>query len=260
MHVRAARPDDYDAWLEFWSYLDIPGTPPPRERWATHLCPHILFLEDAGELVAYNLAFAFGDRGDVRQVAVAPGARGRGVGKALMAAVAAKLRAAGCREWRLEVRADNAPALALYRSAGMMPHHDLHTVRISHSDCERFAACRSGMHAVTAVVADDDAALEAALDLGRGQIARWRAFRSSSPQMRVGTTAMMQVIRDFAPELGLLFPFAAPDADVAAHLIAAALPGPAMYEIQLSQAPIHAALLAAGAVPREHLIEFSGAL
>ncbi|HET9992772.1 MAG TPA: GNAT family N-acetyltransferase [Kofleriaceae bacterium] len=260
MHVRAARPDDYDAWLGFWSYLEIAGTPPVRERWAEQLCPHTIFLEDAGELVAYNLAFAFGDRGDVRQVAVAPSARGRGVGKALMTAVAAKLRAAGCREWRLEVRATNEPALALYRSAGMTPHHDIHTVQMAIADCEKFAACRSGMHAVTAVVPADDAALEAALDLGRGQLARWRAYRASSPQMRVGTTAMMQVMRDFAPDFGLLFPFAAPDADVAAHLIAAALPGPAAYEIQLTQAPIHAALVAAGAVPREHLIEFAGAL
>jgi GNAT superfamily N-acetyltransferase len=260
MHVRAARPDDYDEWLRFWSYLGIAGTPPGRDRWVDHLAPHTIFGEDGGELVAYNLAFAFGDRGDVRQVAVSPNARRGGVGKALMTAVAAKLRAAGCRDWRLEVRADNAAAIALYRSAGMTPHHDIHTVQISTTDCERFAAARSGMHAVTAVVADDDPALEAALDLGRGQIARWRLYRANAPQMRIGTTAMMQVIRDFAPDFGLLFPFAAPDADVAAHLIAAALPGPVAYEIQLTQAPIHAALLAAGAVPREHLIEFAGAL
>jgi ribosomal protein S18 acetylase RimI-like enzyme len=260
MHVRAARPDDYDEWLRFWSYLGITGTPPPRERWVEHLAPQTIFLEDGGELVAYNLAFVFGDRGDVRQVAVSPDARRRGVGKALMQAVAAKLRAARCRSWRLEVRANNDAAIALYRSAGMVPHHEIHTVQMSNTDCERFAAGRSGMHAVTAVVPADDDALEAALDLGRGQIARWRMYRDSAPQMRVGTTAMVQVIRDFSPDFGLLFPFAAPDPDVAAHLIAAALPGPVAYEIQLTQAPIHAALLAAGATPREHLIEFAGAL
>src|SRR6201999_2400135 len=96
-------------WLRFWSYLDIAGTPPERERWIEHLAPHTMVLEDGSELVAYNLSFAFGDRGDVRQVAVSPNARRRGVGKALMAAVAAKLRAAGCREWRRQGGAGKNP-------------------------------------------------------------------------------------------------------------------------------------------------------
>jgi len=261
MHERAARPEDYDAWLGFWREIGVPGLPPTRERWALHLMRHTMFLEDDGVLAAYNLSYPFGARGDVRQVAVDPAFRRRGVGKQLMAAVAAKLRAAGCTEWRLEVRAENAAAIALYRSVGMRPLRDVHSLKMSRDACERFAASRSGRHAASAVIPADDAALEAAFDFGTGQLQRWRTFRADCPIVRIGFDAMVQINRAMAPTNGLLFPFIAPDADVAAHLMAEAVPHmPASYEVSLTQPAIHQALLAAGAVPDEHSIEFAGSL
>jgi ribosomal protein S18 acetylase RimI-like enzyme len=261
MHERAARPDDYDAWLGFWGELGLTSTPPTRERWLAGILPNTIFLEEDGVLAAYNLSFAFGARGDVRQVAVAPEFRKRGVGKQLMAAVAAKLRAAGCTDWRLEVRADNAPAIALYRAAGMQPLRDLHIVRMARDACEHFAASRSGRYAATAVIPDDDARLEAAFDLGAGQIQRWRTFRPQSPIVRIDFDAMTQINRELSVDRGLLFPFEAPDPDHAAHLMAEALPNmPMAYELQLARPALHRALLAAGAIPEEHLIEFTGQL
>jgi ribosomal protein S18 acetylase RimI-like enzyme len=261
MHERAARSDDYDAWLRFWGELGLRSTPPTREHWLTGILPSTIFLEEDGVLAAYNLSFAFGTRGDVRQVAVAPEFRKRGVGKQLMAAVATKLRAAGCTDWRLEVRADNAAAIALYRAAGMQPLRDLHTVRMARDACEHFAASRSGRYAATAVVPDDDARLEAAFDLGAGQIHRWRTFRPQCPIVRIGFEALMQINRELSAEHGLLFPFDAPDSDMAAHLMAEALPNmPLVYELQLARAQLHRAMLAAGAHPEEHLIEFTGQL
>jgi ribosomal protein S18 acetylase RimI-like enzyme len=261
MHVRAARPDDYEAWLRFWAELGLTSTPPSHDRWLAGILPNTIFLEEAGVLAAYNLSFAFGTRGDVRQVAVAPEFRKRGVGKQLMAAVAAKLRAAGCTDWRLEVRADNAPAIALYRAVGMQPLRDLHTVRMGRDACEHFAASRSGRFAATAVIPDDDVRLEAAFDLGAGQIQRWRTFRPQSPIVRIGFAALIQIHREFSTGHGWLFPFEAPDTDTAAHLLAEALPNmPAEYELQLARPELYAALLAAGARPEEHLIEFTGQL
>lgn len=258
MHARAARPDDYDAFMRFWAELGLGQPPPPRDSWVEQLCPQTLFLADGEHLAAYNLAFAFGARGDVRQVVVAPEYRRRGVGRALMAAVADKLRARGCTEWRLEVRANNAPAIALYRSVGMQPHCDIHIVTLDRDACARFAATRSGAHRSVEVTPDDDRELERALDLGAGQLARWRAHRVGSPLRRIGTTALTQVRRDFAPTHGLLFPFRAPDPDVAAHLMADALPGP--HEVCVIDPAIHAALLGAGATPKEHQVEYAGAL
>ena len=49
-------------------------------------------------------------------LAVAPGLKG--VGRALLAALEAEAGAAGLETMRLEVRADNARAIALYRKAG----------------------------------------------------------------------------------------------------------------------------------------------
>jgi GNAT superfamily N-acetyltransferase len=263
MHARPARPDDHDAFLGFWAELGLDQPAPPREVWAQNLCPNTIFLDDDGTLAAYNLCFAFGARGDVRQVVVAPAYRRRGVGRLLMAAVADKLRARGCTEWRLEVRASNAPALALYRAVGMRPLGDVFSVTMDAAACARFAQAASGRHVAQEVTPADDAALEGALDLGAGQLARWRAHRAGAPMRRIGVTGFTQIWRDYAPAHGLLFPFRAPDVDVAAHLLAAALPAPgtdAAYEVCVIEPVLHAALLAAGAVAKDHQLELGGPL
>ncbi len=55
---------------------------------------------------------------DVRRVAVAAHAQGRGAGRALTRALIASARAAGVEMLTLDVRGDNAGALHLYRSLG----------------------------------------------------------------------------------------------------------------------------------------------
>ena len=55
------------------------------------------------------------DDADVQTIGVAPGAQGRGIGRALLREL---LRAGGNRTVHLEVRTDNAAAIALYESEG----------------------------------------------------------------------------------------------------------------------------------------------
>jgi len=264
LRVRAARPDahDYAAFVQFWHELGLDDHPPhPRDQWDEHLCPSTLFLEaEDGRLAAYGLSFPFGDRGDVRQIVVGSAFRRQGVGRQIMAAVAARLRAAGCTNWRLEVRAENAAAIALYRSVGMEVVHAIHIVYLSRADAERFAATRSGRHEVTVVDPADDAMLEARFDLGRGQIARWRTFRGHCPILHVGDRALTQVWRDFEPGKGLLFPFRAVDGDVAAHLMAVAPPMPEQVGVYVVDEPVLDALVAAGATRHEEQLEMGGPL
>jgi ribosomal protein S18 acetylase RimI-like enzyme len=55
---------------------------------------------------------------NVHDLAVAPRFRGRGIGQALLEAVAAQARQLGCCKVTLEVRADNEGAKRLYRRVG----------------------------------------------------------------------------------------------------------------------------------------------
>jgi ribosomal protein S18 acetylase RimI-like enzyme len=57
---------------------------------------------------------------NLHDLAVLPAARGAGVGRALLAGVAAKARAFGCCKVTLEVREDNATARRLYARAGFV--------------------------------------------------------------------------------------------------------------------------------------------
>lgn len=56
--------------------------------------------------------------GRIYSLVVAPSARGRGLARALVAALEEEARRRGCARMRLEVRADNAAARALYATLG----------------------------------------------------------------------------------------------------------------------------------------------
>lgn len=69
-----------------------------------------------GQIVVGYAGLAIGpDTADVQTIGVAPGAQRRGVGRALLRDL---LSAAGDLPVMLEVRTDNAPAIALYESEG----------------------------------------------------------------------------------------------------------------------------------------------
>jgi len=64
------------------------------------------------------LAPAGSNQADIQTIAVAPGARRRGLGRALMVALLDEARSRNAAEVFLEVRADNPNARALYASLG----------------------------------------------------------------------------------------------------------------------------------------------
>ena len=76
--------------------------------------------DEPGRIEAYAglLAPRGAPEGDIQTIAVAPAARGRGLGRTLMQALIGEARKRGAREVFLEVRADNPSAQRLYERLG----------------------------------------------------------------------------------------------------------------------------------------------
>lgn len=74
--------------------------------------------QDEQEIIGYAGLFVLGAQSDVQTIAVAPTAQGRGIGRMLMEHLMASARQQGATQMILEVRADNAPASALYQGLG----------------------------------------------------------------------------------------------------------------------------------------------
>lgn len=260
---RAARREDHPDYQRLQRQLGVDQPPFEIDWWDRHYREHTTVLEtESGEVVAYGLTVPLGTRGDVRQIVVDQAWRGRGAGRQLMEIVARRLREAGCRDWRLEVRADNEPAIALYRSVGMSLIHEIDVLRLTRGIAEQIAETRSGRLRVEPVELSHDAAFEARFDLGAGQLVRWRTARPKAVMWRVGDVALAHYMKDFLPDCGLLFPFRAPDADHAAHLIAeaCALGINDLVELCTVDPPVTELLRGAGAERYEHQLEMGGPL
>ncbi|AKU91878.1 GNAT family N-acetyltransferase [Vulgatibacter incomptus] len=117
--ARTAEAADYEFFLRCLSELASDDPVPSKERWLASYAPNTVILEAEGKRVGYGYAWSFGEWSHVSHVVVDPESRGRGVGDHLMRVLAARLHAAGSRNWRLHVRPANEPALRLYRAFGL---------------------------------------------------------------------------------------------------------------------------------------------
>lgn len=77
-----------------------------------------LVAERDGQAVGYVGCQTVLDEGYITNVAVSPDARRQGIARTLIAKLTDEARAAGLAFVTLEVRASNAPAIALYEGAG----------------------------------------------------------------------------------------------------------------------------------------------
>lgn len=99
----------------------FPGHPRPwsADEFATLLDNRLNFLLIRQD--AFLMGRCIADEAELLTLAVAPEARRKGLGRALLAEFAHTSLARGAREAFLEVASDNAPAMALYASAGWQP-------------------------------------------------------------------------------------------------------------------------------------------
>jgi len=101
--------------------LDVGQEALPRllERTATYPLPQAgAVIRRDGEVVACGLVKVEGDHAGLFVINTAQAWRGRGLGRAIVAALLAEARQRGAAKAYLQVTADNAPALALYAHFG----------------------------------------------------------------------------------------------------------------------------------------------
>ena len=82
----------------------------------------LIARDDEGRMTGFCWLKVEHEIGEFYAVGVAPSAQGTGLGRRLVNAGLARLERRGIRESNLYVEADNAPAVALYRSVGFTDH------------------------------------------------------------------------------------------------------------------------------------------
>lgn len=122
MRIRAYRAADEAALIELWVACGLtrPWNDPARDI-ARKLAdsPELLLVgEDEGQLVGSVMAGYDGHRGWINYLAVQPSRQGSGLGRELMDAAEARLRARGCAKINLQVRDGNDAARAFYEAIG----------------------------------------------------------------------------------------------------------------------------------------------
>ncbi|HEY4224350.1 MAG TPA: GNAT family acetyltransferase [Pseudolysinimonas sp.] len=124
MQVRAFEEGDTDEVVALWRLCGLtrPWNDPRRDIARKLDVQRELFLvgidEGDGAVIGSIMAGYEGHRGWVNYLAVHPDARGAGHGRALMRVIESLLLARGCPKVNLQVRGDNAEALAFYAAIG----------------------------------------------------------------------------------------------------------------------------------------------
>jgi hypothetical protein len=245
--------------------LAVPDPCPPAETFRRYMVGTARIAERDGVPVGIAYYQVLDRAGYVRNLITDPDHRRTGAGRALMEDVRTLLRAAGCAEWRLNVREANIPAVRLYESLGFTPAYQskVLVVPLRIADDE---------HPPTMVVRpiepDDDPIVERELDLLPGLVAsaRGRPGRvlllledGGEPVRSLAGAAV------FDPAFPGAYPFRARSADAALALLAAIRPHARPTDDSISLViedaeAIAAALLARGATLRDEMIHMRGQL
>ena len=119
--IRAMREEDVDAAAKLEA--EIFSQPWSRQGFYESLClENTVFLvaEEEGELSGYAGMYTAIDEGEIVNVAVAPGKRGRGIGMMLIQKMKSVAEAGNITKIVLEVRVSNRAAIRLYEKNGFI--------------------------------------------------------------------------------------------------------------------------------------------
>jgi ribosomal protein S18 acetylase RimI-like enzyme len=263
--IRGATAHDYAAYAVMFRQLGLDDPTPSAERFATDLAPRTLICERDGESIGYVYYDQLAVNGYIRNLVVAPAARGAGVGAALLTAAARQLRERGVTDaWHLYVKADNAGAIRLYERFGMRVEHRSVALRFAWANLDRLPADHTHV-TVLPVPAEDDDDVERALGILGGRLGVSRS-RSGNVMLQLRDDQLAPVgVACFDPAFPGAFPFCTTRPALAAPLLGAlaphARPGDLDLQVVIEDDDALAdALIAAGAVVRMRLLHYAGPL
>jgi GNAT superfamily N-acetyltransferase len=172
MHIRPAVDDDHDAYVRLFAELAVPEGPPPRDRFVSSMRDDVLVAEGDDGVVGVVWARARGALWHIVHIMSDPLRRRQGIGRALLAAAAARGRARGFARWMLNVKPDNVAARALYERIGMAEVLASTVVRLAWRDVARLPRADD----VVTGPLDEDVDAVPGLSLLPGELAAARAL------------------------------------------------------------------------------------
>lgn len=263
--LRRATIADYAAFARLHPELGVDDPLPGPEVWASAYVPFtrlaVAVDGEGDDVLGYCYTQELADEGYVRNIVVAPAARRRGVGRALMTAAADDLRARGKTGWRLNVAPRNVAAIALYESLGLRTLYASSAVRVP---WDATATLPPPSARVGELPAARDAEVEARCALPRGQLAAARAAGRLILAASSDGASEVVALAVFSPAFPGAFPFRALDRAAVRPLLEAMRPHVVGFPhvnlvIDDDEALTHT-LVAAGAEVRGLFLHLAGPL
>lgn len=171
--VRPARFDDHAAFARLFPELAVPDRAPDAETWWRQRGATTVMAEEDGEIAGYLYFEVLSDTLYIRNVVSDPRLRGRGHGRALMVESMRLGREKGASRWCLNVKEDNVPAIALYRSLGLQVTWRHHLLRWPWAELSLLP--KDSAISARPVPPKEDEVAETAWSLPRGLLAARRA-------------------------------------------------------------------------------------
>lgn len=263
--LRAATEGDYPWLLRFLPQLQTPDPLPSPELFRAQFLPrlHMFDPRPGGDPIGCAILDPLEDTVYVRVIVIDELARGQGAGLSLMRAIATWMRAEGRSRWCLNVKVDNAAAIALYERVGMRRAYESHALALAWDKVDALEVTHEIISSGEILPAMD-ASVEREWELPAGQLAHWRAMPGQHLRGLFDADGRCVGLARANPAHPGMFPFRLRRAAHARALIESARPlfderKPVGLVIEDDE-PLAAMLLAQGAERRMHLQHMRGSL